>query len=98
MKRIKISALVIAIILSVTGIYGTAQKGGQTFSAAASQPVTGTQDVLTTDDETTHLNCMMGNTHQNICTFVTKPDAPKYKVGQAVPRKYIQAIIHSHNP
>lgn len=98
MERFKISALVIAVILSVTGIYGTAPKGSQTFSAALSQPVTGTQDVLTTDDETTHLNCMMGNTHQNICTFTTKSDAPNYTAGQSVPREYIQAIIHSYNP
>lgn len=96
MKKIKLSALALAVVLSATGIYGTT-KGSQTFNAAASQAVSGSSAVLTQEEEPS-LNCQNNNAQQNICVIVTKSDAPAYSVGQSVAREHIESITRSYNP
>lgn len=97
MKKIKLSALAIAVALSVTGIYGTTTKGGQTFNAAELQDVSGSSAVLTQEEEPS-LNCQNNSAQQKICVIVTKSDAPTYTVGQSVAREHIESITRSYNP
>lgn len=97
MKKIKLSALAIAVVLSATGIYGTTKKGSQTFNAAASQAVSGSSAVLTQEEEPS-LNCQQNPSQLNICVLVTTADAPTYTVGQSVLREHIQSITRSYTP
>ena len=98
MKKIKLTALAIAVVLSATGIYGTTKKGSQTFNAAASQLVSGSSAAVLTQEEEPSGNCQSGNSQQNICVIVTKSDAPTYSVGQSVDRDHIESITRSYNP
>jgi hypothetical protein len=97
MKKIKLSALAIAVVLSATGIYGTTKKGNQVFNAAPSQAVSGSSAVLTQANEPS-LDCENGSSQLNICVLVTTSDAPAYSVTDQIPREHIQTITRSYNP